>query len=69
MDEGDLSLEYLQGLEDGMLLSRQTILSGSRADRMNEYDLKQDTLAFDYLIQQVQKRRYGILRVYVESAD
>ena len=34
--DNELSQEYLQGLEDGVLLSKQTILSRLRADQCSQ---------------------------------
>ena len=60
----DPSMEYLQGLEDGMLLARETIRNMSSLDNLTDDQRNQVHLMFDCLIQNVQRRKVAVLRQF-----
>ena len=62
----DRSLEYLQGLEDGMLLAREMIGNMKQLENLSEDQRNQVRLMFEYLIQNVQKKKVAVLRFYGE---
>ena len=61
----DQSMEYLQGLEDGMLLARDTIRNMSSLGNLTDDQWSQIHLMFDCLIQNVQKRKVAALHPFI----
>jgi hypothetical protein len=57
LPDKELSLEYLQGLMDGVMLSRKAVMSGQHISNMSEDDVRQVELAFDYLKQRIEGER------------
>jgi hypothetical protein len=67
LPDKQLSLEYLQGLMDGVMLSRKSVMSGGHMSNMSEDDVRQVDLAFDYLRQRIEGERSTLLWAMVDS--
>ena len=61
----DQSMEYLQGLEDGMLLARETIIAMSCLKDLSEDQWNQVRLMFEHMTHSVQMKRMALLRPYI----
>ena len=61
--EGAPTLEYLEGLEDGVVLVQEDVLEKLGEHKVDENLLEQVRLEFVFRVQQVQKKKALILEV------
>lgn len=65
---GNARMNYMHGLEDGLLIAQENILGMSFVRKLEADDRDQLKMMMEYLLQGVQKRRATVLCAYVEDA-
>lgn len=64
----NVSLTYLHGLEDGIILARKEIAGLSGVNGMSDKDAGDLDKTFAYMLQQVQSRKALMVWAFVDSA-
>ena len=63
-----VSLTYLHGLEDGIILARKEIAGLSGVNGMSDKDADDLDKTFKYMLEKVQSRKALMVWAYVDSA-